>query len=74
MGAERLVLNGIDGACGDHLLPPMTAEEVSAMARRETLKPAQLLKLSRRYPQAMKPSSESRQSLSTTAVVRAGIL
>jgi hypothetical protein len=35
MSTERLVFNGIDGASGDYLLPPMTPQQVSAIVRGE---------------------------------------
>ena len=34
---ERLVFNGIDGSSGGYLLPPLSAEEVSRLARGEAL-------------------------------------
>ena len=37
MSEERLVFNGIDGSSGDYLLPPLSAEEVSRLARGEAL-------------------------------------
>jgi hypothetical protein len=36
MTAEQLFFNGIDGATGDYLLPPLTVEQVAKMAVEET--------------------------------------
>src|SRR5262245_16405731 len=45
MSDEQLVFNGIDGASGGYLLPPLTAREVSQLARGETIDPQQLNEL-----------------------------
>lgn len=37
MELEQLVFNGIDGASGDYLLPPLTPREISALAQGEKL-------------------------------------
>ena len=35
MDTDQLVFNGIDGASGEYLLPPLTAREISAVAQGE---------------------------------------
>jgi hypothetical protein len=45
MSEPRLVFNGIDGATGGYLLPPMTPAQVSAIARGEVLDPQHLREL-----------------------------
>ncbi|MEK8020927.1 MAG: hypothetical protein VSS75_028990 [Candidatus Parabeggiatoa sp.] len=42
MSTEPLVFNGIDGASGDYLQPPLTPEQVSKMAQGEKLDKAHL--------------------------------
>ena len=38
---EPLVFNGIDGASGDYLLPPMSAQDLSKIARGVPLRACQ---------------------------------
>jgi hypothetical protein len=45
MSTERLVFNGIDGASGEYLLPPLTPQEVSGIARGEPRDPEHLKEL-----------------------------
>lgn len=45
MSEERLVFNGINGANGDYLLPPMTPEQVSEIVRGEKQNPEHLQEL-----------------------------
>ena len=46
---ELLVFNGVDGATGDYLLPPMRPAVVSALARGERLDPAEVRDLRARH-------------------------
>ncbi len=46
-----LFFNGIDGASGDYLLPPMTVQELSQLARGEPLDQQQVQELKRRHGQ-----------------------
>lgn len=39
MGEERLVFNGINGANGEYLLPPLIPEQVSEIVRGEKQNP-----------------------------------
>lgn len=50
--ASPLHFNGINGATGSYLLPPMTPEELSAIAQRDSLDPEQLRELKFRYRRA----------------------
>jgi hypothetical protein len=45
MPAEKLIFNGIDGASGRYLLPPMDAREVGRIARGEKLDPQHIREL-----------------------------
>jgi hypothetical protein len=45
MSDDQLVFNGIDGASGEYLLPPMSAEEVSKIAQGEAPDEAQIKEL-----------------------------
>ncbi len=49
--SEELYFNGIDGSSGDYLLPPLTPEAVSALARGESLDLDQLNELRARRRQ-----------------------
>ncbi len=49
MSTERLVFNGIDGATGDYLLPSMTVETISKIARGEALDQEHLDELKARH-------------------------
>src|SRR3954453_17485044 len=44
-GDPRLYFNGIDGATGDYLVPPLSPHEVAALARGEPIDPKQLKEL-----------------------------
>lgn len=58
-----LCFNGINGATGQYLLPPLTPEQVSALARGEKLDPAHLRELEDRH----------RRSTVTHLGVKAGV-
>jgi len=45
MATDALLFNGINGATGDYLLPPMTAEDVARLARGESFEPGLLREL-----------------------------
>lgn len=49
MNNDLLFFNGINGATGDYLLPPMTVSELSQIARGETFDPDHLNELKYRY-------------------------
>jgi hypothetical protein len=46
---ETLVFNGVNGATGGYLLPPMTAQDISRIAQGEKLDPQHLKDLQRRH-------------------------
>ena len=48
MSTELLVFNGIDGASGEYVLPPMTPAQVSALAQNQVLEPEELSQLQQR--------------------------
>ena len=43
--SERMFVNGIDGATGEYLLPPLTPPELSAIVRGEKLDPKHIQEL-----------------------------
>ena len=51
MSTEQLFFNGIDGATGDYLMPPMTTEQVLKMAQGEEFDPAHLGELKKKNDQ-----------------------
>ncbi|MEH2421683.1 MAG: hypothetical protein V7K48_12405 [Nostoc sp.] len=54
---EHLYFNGIDGATGEYLLPPLTPEQVAKIAQGEEFNPAHLQELQRkdRYVKGLEP-------------------
>ena len=52
MSTEFLVFNGVNASSGDYLMPPMTPQEVSALAQGEEFDPRHLDELKWRYRQA----------------------
>jgi hypothetical protein len=52
---EPLIFNGIDGATGQYLLPPLTPRDISKIAQGEKLDPAHLHDLMERWTQASQP-------------------
>src|SRR5262245_12001531 len=55
MEQESLVFNGINGASGQYLLPPLTAYDISKLAQGEKLDSAHLQELLQRYEQISQP-------------------
>ena len=49
---DPLVFNGVDGATGEYLLPELTVEEVSAIAKGEDFDPDEIKELKRRRQRA----------------------
>ena len=49
MPSEELFFNGINGATGSYLLPPMSPQDLSKIARGETLDESHLLELKSWY-------------------------
>src|SRR5438067_1611246 len=52
MSTERMVFNGINGASGEYVLPPMTAQQVGEIAQGETLNEEHLRELKWWYQRA----------------------
>jgi hypothetical protein len=50
--ADELVFNGIDGDSGDYLLPPLSAQTITQIARGEKIDAGDLKELKRRYGSA----------------------
>ncbi|MFK0729807.1 MAG: hypothetical protein ACFKPT_21400 [Gloeotrichia echinulata GP01] len=48
MDTEELYFNGIDGASGEYLLPPLTAEEVARIAQGEEFDPVEISELKKK--------------------------
>lgn len=48
MGTEDLYFNGIDGASGEYLLPPLTPEQLAKIAQGEEFDPTELSELKRK--------------------------
>jgi hypothetical protein len=51
MNTELLVFNGIDGASGEYLLPPMTPQDIAKIAQGEKLDEKHLNELKWRHRQ-----------------------
>jgi hypothetical protein len=51
MSDNNLYFNGIDGTTGEYLLPPIPPEEIAKIAQGETIDPAHLRELQRKYRQ-----------------------
>jgi hypothetical protein len=49
MSTESLIFNGIDGATGSYLTPPLPPADISALARDESIDPAHLAELQNRH-------------------------
>src|SRR5437868_3393372 len=47
--SEALIFNGLDGASGEYLTPPLTPKDVSQLARGVPLDPDHLVELQRRH-------------------------
>jgi hypothetical protein len=56
-----ILINGINGATGQYLLPPLTAQDIARVAKGEKLDPAHLQELLQRYERATQPSFAVRQ-------------
>ncbi len=55
MEPEPIIFNGIDGATGSYLLPPLTTNDISKIAQGEKLDPAQLRALAQKWEQVSQP-------------------
>lgn len=54
MSTEPLVFNGIDGASGGYLLPPLTVEQISKIAQKEEFDPEYMRELSEKINPPLK--------------------
>src|SRR4051794_11253483 len=55
MEPDPLFFNGINGATGEYLLPPLTAQQVSAAARGEPQDPKQVAELKQWWDRISQP-------------------
>jgi hypothetical protein len=55
MDSDQLIFNGINGASGGYLLPPMSPRDISKVAQGEQLDPAHLAELRQRWEQISQP-------------------
>jgi hypothetical protein len=69
---DTLVFNGIDAASGQYLLPPMTAEQVSEIARGMTREPAHLKELRWWHHRVAEASFGPREGVDPTKLEEAG--
>ena len=63
MDPEPLIFNGINGATGDYLLPPLTTRDISKVAQGEKLDPAHLQDLIQRRLESTQPHFGVREIL-----------
>lgn len=56
MISEHFFVNGIDGASGDYLLPPLTPQDISAVARGQPRDPKQIDELKQWWQRISQPS------------------
>ena len=55
MDPDQLIFNGINGASGGYLLPPLSARDISKLAQGEKLDPTHLSELRQRWEQISQP-------------------
>lgn len=56
MSDQALVFNGINGTSGEYLLPPLTPQQITRLARGESIDPEHLKELKRRHLQRTQKS------------------
>src|SRR3954466_13814188 len=71
-GAEPLVFNGVDGASGEYLLPPLPPEQISAIARGETPDPVHLADLKRWWEHVSQPRFGPMEGIDPRNLAEAG--
>ncbi len=69
---DLLYFNGVNGATGDYLLPPLPAHDVAALARGETIDPKHLLELKFKLRQANEPTFAAVEGVDPTRLEEAG--
>jgi hypothetical protein len=69
---ESLFFNGLNGSTGDYLLPPLSAQDVSAVARREQLDPKHVQELKQWWDHLSQPDFAPREGIDPTNLAEAG--
>ena len=72
MSTDLLVFNGIDGASGEYLLPPLLPQEISKIAQGEKLDLAHLSELRWRYQQATQAHLGVKEGVDPTNLAESG--
>jgi hypothetical protein len=72
MSSERLVFNGINGATGDYLLPPMAPEELSAIVRGEEQDAEHVRELKRWYQYITQASMGPKEGIDPKEIAQTG--
>jgi hypothetical protein len=74
MDPDQLIFNGINGASGGYLLPPLSARDISKLAQGEKLDPTHLSELRQRWEQISQPHFGVREIVQgdATKLSRAG--
>jgi DNA/RNA endonuclease G (NUC1)/V8-like Glu-specific endopeptidase len=69
---DRLYFNGVNGATGEHLLPPLPPAQVSALARGEPIDPKQLAELKFKFRSATEPTFAVVEGVDPTRLEQSG--
>ena len=72
MNTDALYFNGVNGATGDYLLPPLSPHDVAALARGESIDPKYLLELKSKLRRATEPTFAVVEGIDPTRLEEAG--
>jgi hypothetical protein len=72
MNPEPLIFNGLNGATGNYLLPPLTPQEVSAIARGEPLDPKHIQELKQWWQRITQPDYAPKEGVERTDLAETG--
>jgi hypothetical protein len=70
--SDLLYFNGIDGATGDYLLPPLSSHDVAILARGEALDPKHLQELKSKFRATTEPTFAVVEGVDPTRLEEAG--